>query len=847
MKHRIAYSLLAAVTAAFTLLTTGCADSDDASATSVRVSKVVSLTASVGTTQKRSVTRGTLQNTFDGTELVAVSMRVEDAAVWPTVRRYVAATSGRLTHSGNTEKNAEDTDPWVWPEDADSISLMGWYTADYYRTEIDQQEFGVPEDQTTMAKMQAHDFLYAPEATFRDPDAQSVTMTMWHQLSLVVVNIDSDEPLTANELASVRMFSPDWAQTSIYTQPLGDNTKLFGAWGTYGGAFAGKTAFTDSVRPLLVSHSDDSKKVRFTALVLPQQTRGRHLIGINHGDRHYSYTLPADEAESPDYLPGLVYNYDLLLRDKLVLVTPEPWEKEPDKGTPIACTVAPWDPVPVIGGTYVDADPWDISPQMPGAFVDGNPWQYYDLSGTYVDANPWLAIDMKSATYVNLIPWLRTDQHENKVTADPWLPKDLDQTNVQFWIIDWMKEDQSAEVEYLLLRKESEHDSIPVNLTDTLKWDGDWFIYSGGTSTHDFSSVGNGFSSPTYSAHTEGYTNWYVQSWELNRSDLSASNTEENNPWAFRVDDNSRMANETVNVLRLKAAFSGGSKTIRIFKRTRNTAFDLSTAPDATATIYSDSDGEVVTAKIVPALHLEAGEYLIFDAPASTFYFNDNYMEKFFCKANTSKWATYGSALGIDVGYYHGSSFVDTEGKWYITSYTDNSASLTESREAAATATSKMYSYPPTMQVRLRGKQFNAFRFLRYQYGSFTVYAVRRGTSNSNTRRTLGTVTVSADDETADEQLNDRLLVTRFLKDSGGNIVTATLNENEYLLINGGLSNWYSSAGGYFSEYDNSPNYLYGPEGYYTLSGYGTWTWEGSQYGLLGVDVGLVTPPEPEP
>lgn len=767
-------------------LLVACADKEDVLRQDD--SDALTFNANVG---RSGITRGTLDGTFDGTELMAVTMRTADASDWPVVRRYVAGTSGQLTHSADVEVNPEDVDMWRWPKSADAISVKGWHTADQYRTAVDGQEFSVPTDQSAgRSVMQGYDFLFAPATTADDRTNTSVTLDMWHQLSLIRIYIESDESLYAEEvLNSVRMFGTEWTQRATYTEPS-DEAKLYGAWSTYSGTYTPETAFSEGVKPLLLSHSEDGKVLLFAALMVPQQTRGRQLISLDLLNIHYTYTLPNDETESPDYLPGVVYTYDLCLKDKFVKVTADLWDEEPHT---------------TFGGTV-------------------NPWQ--DLN--------------KSATYTTVTDWIRTNQHENEVTPDPWLPADP-VTNINFWIVDWLSEDTTGVIDYITLRQATDRDTIPVQTQDTLMYCNGWYIYSHGKSTQAWSQIGGGFSPPVYTTRTEGYTEWAILDWEHNQANkLTAKNTRAQGPWAFRVDDNSRLKNKTISVLRLKSA-STGEKTLRIYKKRRNTAFSLDDAPDALATFKATKDGEEVIAKLSPALVLSDLEYLVIDAPNNTFYYDDDYREMFYGFANTASWSSFGASLGIDVGNI-AAPVTDSEGTWYITSCTDNGvATLTDSR-VAADASFAGYAYPLTMLGRLRWHQFNAFRFLRNEYGSFTVYAVKR----NGTKRELGTVTVSLTDEDATQQANPKLLVTRYLKDSGGNVVSASLAGDEYLVIDGGLSNWYSATGGTFSDYltsSDSSYYLYGPEGYYTIpstSAWGTWTWDGNQYGLLGVDVGYI-------
>lgn len=764
------------------LLLGSCSDKEDV----LRLddSDVLTFYASVG---RSGITRGTLDGNFDGGEKVAVAMRVADANAngWPAARRYQAESietenTVMLSHSPLAANGANDV-PWRWPKNADAIEVKGWYTADQYRTAVNGEEFGVPVDQSGgRPVIQGYDFLFAPATTANDRTNASVKLDMWHQLCLVVISIESDENLFDDEefMKSVRMFGTQWTQRATYTEPT-DEAKLYGAWGTYGGTFTPETAFTEGVKPLLHSHSENGKCVVFAALIVPQQTRGRQLISFDLSGIHYPYTLPTAEEDAPDFLPGMVYYYNLRLPDKQLMVT---------------------------------ADLWDYDPHIT-----------FDSP-----VNPWQGVD-KSATYVKVTEWIRANHNENKVAVDPWLPENIP-FKTDFWIVDWLSEDKTGVLDYITLRQYPDIDDIPVDSTDELKYCDGWFIYSGGASTTGYTRIGGGFAPPTYQPRTEGYIDWYICAWETAHNSVTSKNNKtREGAWAFRIDDNNRLNGETINVLRLKSG-NGSNKSLSLYKR-RKSDMPLTGSPDATATFNTIRDGEIVIAMLNNPLTFNYLEYLIIDAPNNTFYYDDDYREMFYCYANTDSWASFGSSLGIDVGHVK-EPVEDTEGTWYITSCTDNVDKLTDARVAAEEPFAG-YVYPLTMLARLRGHSFNAFRFLCNQPGSsFKVYAVK----TNGEKRELGTVTVPAD------AVSGSMVTCRLM--NNGNPVDGSFWATEYLLIDGGLSNFYSASGGWFSDYDTN-SYLYGPEGYFTIpstSAMGTWTWEGNQYSLLGVDVGYVNP-----
>lgn len=766
------------------LLLGSCSDKEDV--LQLDDSGALTFNASVG---RSGITRGTLDGTFDGDEKIAVTMRAVDASDWPVVRRYVANTSGQLTHSADLAANAADVGMWRWPKNADAIEVKGWYTADQYRTAVDGEEFGVPVDQSGgRSVIQGYDFLFAPATTANDRTNASVKLDMWHQLCLVVISIENDENLYDEDVInSVRMFGTQWAQRATYTEPTGTG-KLFGAW-TPG------TAFTEGVKPLLQSHSEDGKALIFEAMVVPQQTRGRQLISFDLSGIHYTYTLPTAEEDSPDFLPGMVYYYHLRLPDKQLMVTADLWDYEP----------------------HITFD----SP-----------------------VNPWQDLD-KSATYVKVTEWIRANHDDNKVTPEPWLPDNIP-FNAKFWIVDWLNEDTTGVIDYIKLRQATDRDTIPVPRTNKLKYGNGWFIYAGGSSTAYVTIIGGGFAPPAYSTRKEGYINWAILSWEHSRTSLQVGNVNAQGPWAFRIDDNNRLRGKAINALRLTSASGGTEKKIKLYVKNLYESFERNETPDAVATISAQAAGQVVIAKFKdPITHndktltLDYMKFLVIDAPDNTFKLDDNFDELFYCNANTSSWPLAGASLGIDVGYIE-APVTDNVGTWYITSYTDNADNLTDSRTAAA-APFAGYVYPPTMQARLWGHEFNAFRFKCNVPGSsFKVYAIQRSGIN---RTELGTVTVPSTAQSGD-------VVTCYLMNNNNAPVSYTLQDDQNLVIDGGLSNFYSATGGTFSDYmtggtDHS-YYLFGPEGYYTIAStnyWGNWAWE--PYGLLGVDVGYVTPPAP--
>lgn len=757
MKQKFYYLFLFLPLLAFLL--GACSDKDEVLGSGN--TGVISFQADLG---KKGFTRGTLDHTFDGTEQIAITMRAvnADANGWPTPRRYVADGEGQLSHSPQAANDANDV-PWYWPKNADAIEVKGWYTADQYRSAVNGEQFSVPADQHVRLDIQGYDFLYAPATTFSDRTASSLLLPFWHQMSLVRIYVESLVPFTNEVIGSVRLFGTDWKQNGTYTEPTGEATH--GSWSTTTG-----TAFTQGITPMHVATSNDGKTILFLAMIVPQQTRGRQLISFVRDNTTFTYTLPATEEASPDFMPGMVYTYDLSL-DQQLTVTASPWD--PDPLTPFSATPNPWDP------------------------GDGSP--------TTVNVNPWLPGDSP--------------------------------TEVDFWIVDWLKEDPTALIDYITLRKGVDKDTIPVQTTDTLMYTDDgWYYYAhGGGNTDGLSYIGGGFSSPTYTARTEGYLDWYILAYETFIQTLTEPNVASQGPWAFRVDDNSRLKNNTFNALRFKYPGSsfGTNKSIKLFLKDRNTEFNVNSTADATATFIPTYKGEEVIAKLDKPLTITDKKYLVIYAENSTFLLNDYFAERFYCKANTTQWAPFGASLGIDVGCVR-DPLTEGNDRWYITSYIDNADKLTDSREATQYPFAG-YVYPLTMQARLRGNAFNAFRFKRKTASSFTVKTIKR---DGTVSRTLGTVTVPSGSSDGD-------VVTCYLMNNS-TITEATLRNDEYLMIDSGLSNYYSAAGGTFNDYDPSGFYRYGPEGYYTINdmnAMGTWTWNGNQEGLLGVDVGYVANP----
>ena len=491
MRKTIIYSPLLLPLMALSLA--ACASDDDGMANG-QSGDIMTMTATLGTDMGASrdgsaTTRGTIDATWAGTEKLAVSMSSTTPNADPegapvvtdfcTPRCYTVNTGGKLTHTADTESNPADTEAFKWPGGASAVTFHGWHYAHEYRTEVNGVDFTVPTDQSTAAKIQDADFLYAPDVTLTDKFS-AANLVCWHQFCLVDVYVASAKQNFLTETTGITMLSTDWVQTSRYTEPTGDG-KYYGDWSSF--TDENNTNLATPITPLRL---EDTNEIHVRALVMPQLTSGKRLIQLTYGGVTYSYNLPNQHLS---WMPGMKYTYRLWLGDDLFNVTAVPWVNTP---TPDGTTTTsdPWNPDDIKGIFAVDLEPWDPISDF-GSIVNLNPWMsggksvitdpdlWKEFVESYVQADPELWQELNDGVVNTTIEdwllknsgqilttvavWEKDDKGQPKIVLDPqpWILDEDNQIPDSIWAIitDWQQENENGTLGVLFRDAQHQRDA----------------------------------------------------------------------------------------------------------------------------------------------------------------------------------------------------------------------------------------------------------------------------------------------------------------------------------------------------------------------------------------------------
>jgi hypothetical protein len=203
------------------------------------------------------LTRATADNTWNGGEQVKVSINDGEGAL------FTAAPNGTFT----------PVTPLFWQ--AQTISARAWYPATW----------SMKSNQSTVGNYQAADFIFAPTVsgiTLANHAENGKKLTFSHQMAKVTANLTAGEGVSSIADATVRFYG--------YTS---------GTPNTNAGSIAGSA--NAWITPLKSGNSH-------TALLIPQEMKGKQFIHINTGGYDYYYIPSGTEAT---LTVGKAYTYNV--------------------------------------------------------------------------------------------------------------------------------------------------------------------------------------------------------------------------------------------------------------------------------------------------------------------------------------------------------------------------------------------------------------------------------------------------------------------------------------------------------------------------------------------------------
>ena len=223
-----------------------------------------------------SVTRATVDNTWEGNESVAVQV---DGAV----KKYKPANGGTST----TLQAAEPTTPFYWQASNETKAVSAWCTGTGYVNAV-PATWTVQPDQSS-AGYQQSDFLYAPETSISFAN-RNTALTFYHQTAKVVINIlNADAVTDARQITGVSLVNMN--TTADYAAPQDGNTA--GTWSNL------STPAGNEITPkTLAATPGNTGNIlqSYAALVIPQDMANKKFIKVTANGNDYYYTPSAGDA-----------------------------------------------------------------------------------------------------------------------------------------------------------------------------------------------------------------------------------------------------------------------------------------------------------------------------------------------------------------------------------------------------------------------------------------------------------------------------------------------------------------------------------------------------------------------
>lgn len=302
------------------LLAASCSDLTDDDGTTLPPGKYpMTFTAQVdGLTQTRAATT---DGQWSSGDAVAVQVQQQHSGGTPEVKQYTPAGSG---NSGVTLQAASGVTPFYWQTSGETKSVSAWYLGDGSAATGQSHATAVPvswavqsdQNASSGTGYQRSDFLYAPptDISFKPSGGADNSLTFYHQTARVVINIVNAEAATnTSAIQSVVIGdATNLALSGSYTAPTGEGATA----GTWIPATSGSDMGTITPKKLTAPGTltgGETALASYTALVIPQQMKGRKFIAVSLANGNTYYYTPTQDGDA-NLQSGKQHTYDITVK-----------------------------------------------------------------------------------------------------------------------------------------------------------------------------------------------------------------------------------------------------------------------------------------------------------------------------------------------------------------------------------------------------------------------------------------------------------------------------------------------------------------------------------------------------
>lgn len=255
------------------------------------------LTARMGTS-----TRATVDNTWD----VGTTVYVQIVDNYTEGQTYTWSEPIACTVAANGELTFPTGETPYWIKNTEHKLIRAWWRGD--NSSSLESNFSVSNNQSQAYPTNtydASDFVFAQdEITFED-DGNGASLTFYHQVAKVILNIKNDN-ISASEYLTAVYLSTNTYYQGAYTPPV-DVKSDYGNWSS-------NPSWCSQIVMRSRSSSTEEYKGSYEAIVIPQtKSGGDDVFYIQISDYqldNFVYKAPNDFT----WKPGYVYTYDVTVK-----------------------------------------------------------------------------------------------------------------------------------------------------------------------------------------------------------------------------------------------------------------------------------------------------------------------------------------------------------------------------------------------------------------------------------------------------------------------------------------------------------------------------------------------------
>ncbi len=247
----------------------------------------------------QTVTRANTTEDLQNTQFVSGKSIYVEAYETGETTTYTTATYTTTSTPGNTSGSIQLSGTMYYPSSQANIDICAYYPSDVSSSTT---TFYVGDDQTTAAKYQLYDLMYATRLTDK-AKGSTHALTFNHALTKIVVNLKAGNGLSDSDI------------TGKVTAVKINNTILKADLTISGGEISASKDSEESATDIDIT---GATKTNHTGIIVPQTlTEGTTFITVTYNNNALTYAIPSG---GKTFAAGAVYTYNFTVNAQGILL-----------------------------------------------------------------------------------------------------------------------------------------------------------------------------------------------------------------------------------------------------------------------------------------------------------------------------------------------------------------------------------------------------------------------------------------------------------------------------------------------------------------------------------------------